>query len=102
MSQYKTIVESNNFIVLDNYSKHLELNETGTVYQTETALEREFIQDLVKQGYDNPSNLNTIEAMLGNVKLQLEALNNMVFTDSEWTRYLEEYLDKPSDNLKNT
>jgi type I restriction enzyme R subunit len=99
MSQYKTIVESNNFIVLDNYSKHLELNETGTVYQTETALEREFIQDLVKQGYDNPSNLNTIEAMLGNVKLQLEALNNMVFTDSEWTRYLEEYLDKPSDNL---
>jgi type I restriction enzyme R subunit len=99
MSQYKTIAETNNFIVLDNYSKLFQGNETAAVYQTETALEREFIQDLVNQGYDNPSGLTTIEAMFANARLHLQALNKMVFTDSEWKRYIDEYLDKPSDTL---
>lgn len=99
MTQYKTIAESNNFIVLDNYAKQSMLNEPAVVYQTELALEREFIQDLYDQGYENPSNINTVEAMLANARVQLQVLNNMVFTDSEWVRYVEEYLDKPSDNL---
>lgn len=98
MTQYKTIAESNNFIVLDKYTKYSEVNEPSTVYQTESALEKEFIQDLIHQGYENP-NLNTTEALLTNVRVQLQALNNMVFSDSEWIRFLEEYLDKPSDNL---
>ena len=98
MSQYKTIAESNNFIVLDNYTKYLEVNEAPAVYQTEASLEKEFIQDLINQGYENPK-LTTIEAMLANVRVQLQSLNNMVFFDSEWTRFVEEYLDKPSDNL---
>lgn len=99
MSQYKTIAESNNFIVLDKYTKYSELNEAPAVYQTEAALEREFIQDLINQGYVNPSNLTTPEAMLANVRIQLQSLNYMEFTDGEWARYVEEYLDKPSDNL---
>ncbi|MDR3056664.1 MAG: type I restriction endonuclease subunit R [Prevotella sp.] len=73
--------------------------EPSAVYQTESALEREFIRDLVAQGYENPSDLTTAEAMLDNVRTQLQTLNNMEFTDSEWARYVEEYLDKPSDNL---
>ena len=99
MQQYKTIAESNNFIVLDEYKKYSTLNEPSAVYQTEYALEREFIQDLVDQGYENPFNLTTAEAMLANVRTQLQALNNMEFSDSEWARYVEEYLDKPSDSL---
>jgi len=99
MSTYKTIAESNNFIVLDKFTKYLEAHEAPSVYQTEAALEREFIQDLQNQGYENPSNLTTIEAMLANVRIQLQTLNDMAFTDSEWARYVEEYLDKPSDNL---
>jgi type I restriction enzyme R subunit len=95
---YKTIAESNNFIVLDKYTKYSELNEPPAVYQTEAALEKEFIQDLINQGYENP-NLTSIEAMLANVRVQLQALNNMEFSDSEWARFVEEYLDKPSDNL---
>ena len=98
MSQYKTIAESNNFIVLDKYTKYSEVNEPPAVYQTEAALEKEFIQDLINQGYESP-NLTSIEAMLTNVRVQLQALNNMVFSDSEWARFVEEYLDKPSDNL---
>lgn len=99
MAQYKTIAESNNFIVLDNYNKHSEVNETQAVYQTEAALEKEFIQDLINQGYEYASNLTSIEAMLANVKIQLQTLNNMEFTNKEWLRFVEEYLDKPSDNL---
>ncbi|ABQ07403.1 type I site-specific deoxyribonuclease, HsdR family [Flavobacterium johnsoniae UW101] len=98
MSQYKTIAESNNFIVLDKYDKYSVLNEAPSSYQTEAALEKELIQDLINQGYENPD-LNSMEALLANVRVQLQALNNMAFSDSEWTRFVEEYLDKPSDNL---
>ncbi len=99
MSQYKTIAESNNFIVLDRYTKFSEVLELPVSYQTEAALEQEFIQDLINQGYENPTNLDTQEAMLANVRVQLQALNNMAFSDGEWARFVEEYLDKPSDNL---
>lgn len=98
MTQFKTIAESNNFIVLDKYTKYSEVNEPPTVYQTEAALETEFIQDLINQGYENP-NLNTTQTLLANARVQLQGLNSMEFSDSEWTRFLEEYLDKPSDNL---
>ena len=99
MAQYNTIAESNNFIVLDDYEKYSVLNEPSVVYQTEASLEREFIQDLVNQGYEYLPDLNTPEALLANVRVQLQALNDVVFTDSEWARYVEEYLDKPSDSL---
>jgi type I restriction enzyme R subunit len=99
MSQYKPIAESNNFIVLDKYTKYVEANDALAVYQTEAALESEFIQDLINQGYENPLNLNTPETMLANARVQLQSLNNMAFSDGEWSRFVEEYLDKPSDNL---
>lgn len=96
---YKTIAESNNYIVLDKYTKFYELNEAPVAYQTEAALEKEFIQDLINLGYENPTHLKSTEAMLANVRTQLQTLNNMVFTDNEWARFLVEYLDKPSDSL---
>lgn len=98
MAQYRTIAESKNFIVLDEYAKYSMVSEPPVGYQTEFALERELIQDLVNQGYENPS-IKSAEAMLTNARAQLQVLNNMVFSDNEWARYVEEYLDKPSDNL---
>jgi type I restriction enzyme, R subunit len=99
MTQYNTIAESNNFIVLDEYAKYSEVNEPIAVYQTEAALEKEFIQDLQNQGYEYLSKFTTPEALLANVRIQLQTLNNMVFKDAEWRRFVEEYLDKLSDNL---
>ncbi len=98
MTQYKTIAESNNFIVLDSFVKDSTATETASVYQTEAVLEREFIQDLISQGYDSV-NITSPKAMLDNVRVQIQRLNNMEFSDSEWDRYVVEYLDKPSDNL---
>lgn len=99
MSQYNTIAETNNFIVLDKYDKYNVLNEAPTGYQTEDVLEREFIQDLINQGYENPTEIKTMDAMLANVRIQLQVLNNMMFSNEEWQRFVIEYLDKPSDNL---
>ena len=99
MATYKTIAESNNFIVLDKYTKYSEAHEAPATYQTESALEREFIQDLINQGYENPTNLSNLESMLANVRVQLQELNDMEFKDGEWARFVEEYLDKPSDNI---
>ena len=96
---YSTIAETSNFIVLDRYHKYSSLNESPAGFQSESALEREFIQDLINQGYENPSGLTTLQAMLANVRVQLQALNNMVFTDAEWARFVEEYLDRPSEGI---
>jgi type I restriction enzyme R subunit len=93
---YKTIAEFRNFIVLDKYTKEWQANES---YQSEGDLEREFIQDLVNQGYESPLGLNTRDALLANVRVQLQALNNVQFADAEWQRFVETWLDKPSDNL---
>ena len=96
MSDYKTIAESRNFIVLDKYTKEFQVNEG---YQSEGDLEREFIQDLVRQGYEAPPNLNTPEALLANVRVLLQALNKVEFSDVEWQRFAVTWLDKPSDGL---
>ena len=90
------ITESNNFIILDKYTKQWEAAEH---YQTEADLERELIQDLQQQGYEFLPKLNSSAAMLANVRVQLQALNNVQFSDAEWLRFVETYLDKPSDGI---
>ena len=97
MTQYKTIAESNNFIVLDQYNKLVEEPNAG--YQTEGSLEREFIRDLQAQGYEYLQEINGHDVLVKNLRVQLQRLNNVVFSDAEWRRFLEEYLDKPSDSL---
>lgn len=98
MYEYNAIAESKNFIVLDKYEKYSLVCEAAAVYQTESSLEREFIQDLVNQGYEYLPKLTTPTAMLENVRIQLQILNDVEFSDAEWTRFCEEYLDRPSDN----
>lgn len=97
MISYTTpIAESNNFIVLDKYTKEWQVNES---YQSEGDLEREFIQDLQNQGYEYLPGLNTPEKLLANVREQLQVLNKMRFSEGEWLRFAETWLDKPSDSI---
>ncbi|WP_367111647.1 type I restriction endonuclease subunit R [uncultured Psychrobacter sp.] len=95
MTNYKTITESNNYIVLDKYSKAHQVSEA---YQSENELERELIADLRRQGYDYLPDLTSQAKMLVNVRTQLQTLNDMQFTDDEWQRFVIQYLDNPSDN----
>lgn len=96
MTNYSTIAEFNNFIVLEQYSKHLNVSES---YQSEYDLESEFIQDLVSQGYQYLANVTTPQALLANLREQLQTLNHVQFTESEWQRFIETYLDKPGDSI---
>ncbi len=96
---YNTIAETQNYIVLENYTKLSKVSEAPATYQSENALEREFIEDLVEQGYEYLPQLTTPAALLANVRTQLQNLNSVTFSDAEWQRFVEEYLDAPSDNL---
>ena len=96
MTDYKTIVESKNFIVLDQYTK---ASQVGESYQSEYDLEREFVQDLQNQGYEYLPGLNTPAALLANVRVQLQLLNGVQFAEGEWLRFVETWLDKPSDDI---
>lgn len=99
MAQYNTIAESNNFIVLDAYTKYNELHEPSVAYQSEASLEHEFVQDLVNQGYKYRPDISTPEALLANARVHIQELNDVEFSDKEWIRFVEEYLDKPGDTL---
>jgi type I restriction enzyme, R subunit len=92
----KPVVETNRFIVLEKYTKEIVVAEG---YQSEDALEREFVEDLVNQGYEQRPDLNSPQALLANAREQLQALNAVVFSNAEWARFAESWLDKPSDGV---
>lgn len=96
MIEYTPIAESNNFIVLDKYARVTQVCES---YQSEYDLEREFIQDLQNQGYEFVPDLNRPEKLLANLREQLQALNNVQFSEGEWLRFVETWLDRPSDSI---
>jgi type I restriction enzyme R subunit len=96
MTETKTIAETNRFIVLDRYEKDWKVMES---YQSEDSLERELIRDLEDLGYTFERDLNTPTKLLANARTQLQTLNNVQFTESEWTRFVETYLDRPSDGI---
>lgn len=94
--QTTAVAETNRFIVLDKYVRTWE---PANSYQSEADLERELIQDLRNQGYEYLSGLKSTDAMVANARTQLQALNGVNFTDNEWARFVETYLDRPSDSI---
>lgn len=92
----KPIVETSGFIILDKYIKDLKAPES---YQSENELEREFIQDLQNQGYEFLQNLSTPEDMLTNIRVQLQSLNNVQFSNSEWLRFAGTWLLQPNEGI---
>ena len=83
MAYYNTIAESNNFIVLDDYTKYNELHEPSVTYQSEASLEREFIQDLVNQGYEYRPDISTSKALLDNVRIMIAEFNLQMQQNSD-------------------
>lgn len=96
MDHTKPIAEGNHFIILDHYTS--EWTGTGS-YQSEADLEREFLQDLTQQGYEWRTDLQTPDALLANVREQLQTLNHVQFSDGEWQRFVDTWLDKPSEGM---
>jgi len=72
-----TIAEMTNGIILANYEKILQVQET---YQSEAELEESMIKNLVLQGYEK-YNGKTSNDLYKNLKIQIEKLNKVTFTD---------------------
>ncbi len=96
MIEYNPIAESNNFIILEKYNREWKVAEG---YQSEGDLEQELIADLQNQGYEYRPDLNSQETLRANVRTQLQTLNNVQFSNGEWLRFVETFLDKPSEGI---
>lgn len=91
-----TIAEMTGGIILAHYDKNNRVNASS--YQSEADLERELIANLVAQGYER-ENFKTSDELYANLKVQIERLNNVSFSNSEWERFLIEYLDAPNEGM---
>lgn len=95
----KPIAKTNNFIILDKFEKYDYVKEHTTGYQSENGLENELIKDLVDHGFIYRDDIKNHESLLNNVREKIEKLNNIKFSNSEWKRFVKEYLDNPSDGV---
>ena len=60
----------------------------GEGYQSEAKLEAALIKQLQAQGYEYARQVKDEASLLRNLRQQVEALNEVVFSDSEWARLL--------------
>lgn len=95
--KYKTspIAEMQGGIVLARFEKPERRVEE---YQTESQLEENMINNLVSQGYER-LDVRSMDDLYVNLRVQIEKLNDIKFSDSEWKRFLLEYLDAPNDGI---
>ena len=95
--KYKTspIAEMQGGIVLARFEKPERRVEE---YQTESQLEENMINNLVSQGYER-LDVRSMDDLYVNLRVQIERLNDIKFSESEWKRFLLEYLDAPNDGI---
>ena len=90
----------------------ISLNDTSTIiakfipspkderyYESEARLESHFITQLQSQGYEYAKHIKDEGALLANLKIQMERLNECAFSDSEWQRLLSSVIAKENDSI---
>lgn len=83
--------------VVAEYVREERERETG--YQSESDLENTLIAQLQRQGYEYLPIHNEKE-LITNLRKQLEKLNDITFTDSEWQRFFKTEIAKESNGIK--
>lgn len=86
MSQYNIIASSNESTVVAEYTPE---PHSAEAYQSEAALEREFIRNLQAQGYEYLTITGEAD-LIANLRRQLEVLNDYRFSDTEWERFFKD------------
>lgn len=94
-STYNIVLETDKSTVVTEYKK---LKRTETAYQSEAALEKEFIELLQTQGYEYFVAKSEDELIL-NLRKQLEKLNNITFTDNEWDDFFNTYIANKNEGI---
>ncbi|WP_425058013.1 Type I restriction enzyme R protein [Sporomusa carbonis] len=83
MITYNIVAASNEATVVAEYNPE---PYRATDYQSEAALEKDFIRQLCSQGYEY-INVTSEAALIANLRRQLELLNHYTFSDNEWDRF---------------
>ena len=95
MSKYNVVMETSNSTVVAEYEP---LKRKSDSYQSEAALEQEFIRMLTEQGYDYLE-IHEQDTLVKNLRNQLELLNNYKFSDSEWERFFNNNIAHNNDGI---
>lgn len=86
MSQFNIIASTDESTVVSEYQPQTARSDS---YQSEAELESAFIKMLTQQGYEYLNNITSSTALIHNLRLQLEKLNNYHFSDREWKSFFE-------------
>ncbi len=95
MSKYNVVMEMSNSTVVTEYKPTQKRSDS---YQSEAALEKEFIKMLEEQGYDYLQ-IHDSNTLINNLRKQLELLNKYNFTDSEWERFFNDNICNNNDGI---
>ena len=93
--QYNIIAENEEYTVVSEYEAGYGKIDQ---YQSEAALERDFIKTLTEQGYEYLP-IHEEKDLVDNLRVQLQRLNNYTFTDGEWERFFSENLANKNDDI---
>jgi type I restriction enzyme R subunit len=96
MASYNIVVSTNESTVVAEYSP--EYRVEGQKYQSEDALEKEFIRLLSEQGYEYLS-ISSEADFISNLRKQLEKLNKISFSDKEWARLFNESIASANEGI---
>ncbi len=95
MSTYNIVASTNECTVVTEY---VPVEKRSDAYQSEAALEKEFIRMLQRQGYEYLT-IHDERDLRSNLRKQLEILNSMEFTDGEWDRFFRESISSANDGI---
>ena len=95
MSKFNVVMEMNDSTVVTEYEP---VKRKSDSYQSEKALENEFIRMLTEQGYDYLE-IHDSESLIKNLRTQLEIVNDYKFTDSEWKRFYNNSISNNNDGI---
>ena len=95
MNKYNVVMEMNDSTVVTEYEP---VKRKSDSYQSEQALENEFIRMLKEQGYDYLE-IHDSESLIKNLRTQLEIVNDYKFTDSEWDRFFNDSIANNNDGI---
>lgn len=95
MPYFNIVAQTNENTVVTEYEP---VRQRSDAYQSEAALEAEFIRMLCDQGYTYLP-IHTEAELIANLRAQLEALNNYRFSDDEWKRFFAQCVANPNDHI---
>jgi len=96
MTSYNIVASTDKMTVVAEYSP--EYRVEGQKYQSEDALEKEFIKLLLEQGYEYLS-VSSEADFINNLRKQLEKLNKISFSDKEWSRLFNESIASANEGI---